>query len=76
MCSVGRSFEGFIGMQKMGSMPWWVNSGSQDEPISSPNRTQIDWVGEHQKSDGIGSPEKDKQGVFHLSFSAGKFLNF
>ncbi|CAO2833053.1 unnamed protein product [Amaranthus hypochondriacus] len=59
----------------MGSMPWWVNSGSQDEPINSSNLTQIDWVGEHQKSDGIGSPEKDKQGVFHLSFSAGENKN-
>ncbi|KNA17105.1 hypothetical protein SOVF_083180 isoform A [Spinacia oleracea] len=56
----------------IGSMPWWVAAGPQDEQINSPNLNQIDWVGEHQKSQHVmsGTPEKEKQGAFQLSFSA------
>lgn len=56
----------------VGSMPWWVASGSQEEQINSSNLNHIDWIGEHQKSQHImsGTPEKEKQGVFHLAFSA------
>uniref|UniRef100_A0A803MSD6 Nuclear transcription factor Y subunit n=1 Tax=Chenopodium quinoa TaxID=63459 RepID=A0A803MSD6_CHEQI len=58
-------------ISSIGSMPWWVAAGSQDE-MNSSNLNQIDWIGEHQKSEHImnGASEKEKQGVFHFSFSA------
>lgn len=58
-------------ISSIGSMPWWVAAGSQDE-MNSSNLNQIDWIGEHQKSEHImnEAPEKEKQGVFHFSFSA------
>lgn len=64
-------------VSSIGSMPWWVSAGSQDEHIDSTNLNQFDWVGEHQKSQHImsGIPEKEKEAAFHLAFCAGNFLD-
>lgn len=64
-------------VSSIGSMPWWVSAGSQDEHIDSTNLNQFDWVGEHQKSQHImsGIPEKEKEAAFHLAFCAGDNKN-
>ncbi|KAL2943099.1 Nuclear transcription factor Y subunit A-2 [Bienertia sinuspersici] len=66
-----------------GSMPWWVAAGSQDEQMNSFNLNHIDWSGDHQKSGTFsksehingGTTDKEKQTIFHLSFSTGESKN-
>lgn len=70
-------------LSSIGSMPWWAAAGSQDEQMNSFNLNHIDWVGDHQKSKTVfksehimgGTPEKEKQSIFHLSFSTGENKN-
>lgn len=64
-------------------IPWWVGVGSQVENVNSSNLNQFDGVEQHQKSGSMlkpqlimgQEPEKEKDSVIQLDFSAGDNKN-
>jgi len=70
-------------LSPIASIPWWVGVGSQVEHVNSSNLNQFDGVDQHGKSGSMlksqlimgQAPEKEKDSVIHLDFSAGNFLN-
>jgi len=71
-------------LSPIASIPWWVGVGTQVEHVNSSHLSQFDGMDQHEKSGGMlkshhimgQAPEKEKDSVIHLDFSAGNFLNF
>uniref|UniRef100_A0A7C9E1J2 Nuclear transcription factor Y subunit n=1 Tax=Opuntia streptacantha TaxID=393608 RepID=A0A7C9E1J2_OPUST len=70
-------------LSPIASIPWWVGVGTQVEHVNSSHLSQFDGMDQHEKSGGMlkyhhimgQAPEKEKDSVIHLDFSAGDNKN-